>query len=154
MSLWRLFYHVVFATDGRQALLRPDLRPRLVGAFRRKAEELGCRVHAINCQPDHVHLALSIPPTRAVTYVIAQLKGAVSHLIGHELLPGGGFGWQRGYGVFSYSERDLTAVVRYVNDQDLRHASGRLSANLERTDDGEDAGPVASGALFNHAEKD
>jgi hypothetical protein len=44
------------------------------------------------------------------------------------------FGWQTGYGVFSFGKRNLPDVVRYVQDQDQRHATDRLWAELERTE--------------------
>ena len=138
MTFWRLFYHIVFVTEDRQPLLRHELRLRLLGAFHSKAEELACLVHAVYVMPEHVHPALSIPPSQNVAAVVGQLKGASSHLLTHELLPGQPFAWRRGYGVFSFDDRDLPAVVRYINEQEQRHVSGRLSAVLESVDDPDD----------------
>lgn len=137
MTLWRLFYHVVFVTEDRHPWLQAEVHPRLLGVIRNKAEELGCFVHAIYPMPEHVHMALSIPPSRSIATVVGQIKGVSSHLLEREVLPGQPFTWRRGYGVFSFSERNLPDVVRYIRDQEQHHASGQLWAMLERTDEAE-----------------
>ncbi|MGI8412947.1 MAG: IS200/IS605 family transposase [Solirubrobacteraceae bacterium] len=137
MTLWRLFYHVVFVTEDRRPLLKEAFRLRLTGALRAKAEELGCYVHAIYVRPEHVHVAVSIPPVQSIAAVVGQMKGATSHLIEREMTPGEPFAWRRGYGVFSFGERNLPDVVRYINDQDARHANNQLWQPLENIEESE-----------------
>lgn len=132
MSYWQLFYHVVFATEERRPLVTPELAGIVGALVREKATALSCVVHAAHVQPEHVHLVLSIPPNRAVGNVVGQIKGNSSHAMTASF-PALRFGWQTGYGVFSFGKRNLPAVVSYVQDQEQRHASGRLEAELERT---------------------
>ena len=135
MTIWRLYYHVIFVTEGRQPWLRVEVRLRLLGALRQKAEELGCLLHAAFAMPEHVHLAISIPPAHSIARVVGQLKGASSHLLAQELLEGQPFAWRRGYGVFSFGERSLPDIRRYIEQQEQHHASRRLWDALERTDE-------------------
>ncbi len=135
MPLWRTFYHIVFATQERRPLLTPPLRAASTRLLQRKAEDLGCVVHAVGVQPEHVHLVVSIPPSRAVAFVVAQPKGTSSHAIGAHRLPGELFAWQRGYGLFTFGERSLPVIVRYVREQDQHHANGKLWALFERSGD-------------------
>lgn len=103
-------------------------------ATRPKARCLGCLVHAVAVQPDHVHIALLIPPKHAPASVIGQLKGASSRLLHlrEPELAEAGFFWQREYGVVSFSGRDLQEIVEYIDHQDERHAESRLNDQLER----------------------
>jgi len=96
-----------------------------------KAEELGCVVHAIHVQPEHAHLVLSVPPARSLAMVVGQLKGNSSHGLASLLPPWEEGVWQESYSVFSLGEGDLPDVVRYVRDQDRRHAGGRLWPQYE-----------------------
>jgi putative transposase len=102
--------------------------------IRAKARDLTCLVHAVGVQPDHVHVAISIPPKLAPASVIGQLKGASSFLLRKRdaELESQDFGWQHEYGIVSFSRRDFDMVLRYIADQDARHADARLLDQLER----------------------
>ena len=133
MPYWQLFYHVVFATEARRPLVTAELAGVVGALVREKATGLGCVVHAAHVQPEHVHLVLSIPPGLAVGNVVGQIKGNSSHAVA-AAFPALGFGWQTGNGVFSFGKRHLPDAVRCVQEQDQRHASGSLWAELERTE--------------------
>ena len=103
-------------------------------AIRVTARDLACLVHAVAVQPDHVHIALSIPPKHAPASVIGQLKGASSRLLRlrEPKLAELGFFWQREYGIVSFSGRDFQETVEYITNQNERHAEPRLNDQLER----------------------
>ena len=134
MSHWRLFYHVVWSTRGREPLLDATLARVVERSLRATGHEHGAVVHAIGIMPDHVHLAVSIPPRIAVAAFIKQLNGSANHLINHALPEDGRptFAWQAEYGVFSFGEKALPEVIAYVENQPARHAAGRLWPSLER----------------------
>jgi putative transposase len=135
MARWQLYYHVVFATKQREVALGPHAREIARRIMWDKAHDLGCLVHAIHVRPEHAHLVLSVPPSRAIAFVIGQIKGSSSHGIAPTLPPWIGNVWQEGYGVFSFREPELAVVVRYVQDQDRRHAEHQLDAEWERWQD-------------------
>jgi putative transposase len=91
---------------------------------------------------DHIHLALSIPPTVAVADAIGRLKGASSHLIGQRLTQQTGFAWQSEYGALSLTERALPTVVAYVHNQKQHHADNSLIHGLERIEQKQPEQPV------------
>ena len=64
MSLWRLYYHLVWATKERQPLINPETEAALYPYIISKADTLRCIVHAIGGVEDHIHLVVSIPPTK------------------------------------------------------------------------------------------
>jgi Transposase IS200 like len=45
MSFWRTYYHIVWATKNREALITPQNEPRLYGYIVNKAAELGVYVY-------------------------------------------------------------------------------------------------------------
>ena len=134
MSYWQLFYHVVWATKRREPAIPADLEPGLYACLRDKASELGATIHAIGGIEDHVHAVLSIPPRIAIATCVGQLKGASSHWVNDLAHHSVQLEWQEGYSVFSFGERSLPSVVRYVLEQRCRHKAGRVAASLERTE--------------------
>jgi putative transposase len=128
MPFTRLFYHLVWSTKNRLPLIKPEIEARLSAYLCQKADELECRVFAINGWNDHIHLIMEIPPKLSVTEVVKRLKGASSHEFPE-------FYWQRGYGALSVSERNLGAALEYVNRQKEHHTKQTAIPKLERCDD-------------------
>jgi REP-associated tyrosine transposase len=130
MPYWRLFYHVVWGTKNRLPLIESVWEADLHGYIWGKATALECIPHAINGMPDHIHVALSIPPKLSVATLIGQLKGASSHRI-NQKYAGNTFAWQAEYGVVSFSESSLARVVDYVKKQKKHHAEHKLNMAME-----------------------
>ncbi len=133
MSYWRLFYHIVFATKNREPLITEDFSERLHGVIVGKAEELGARLHAIGSMQDHLHLAVSVPPSVALSDFVGQIKGTSSHFVNHALTLPYHFSWQQGYGVVSFGEKRLEIVRAYVQNQEKHHGETDPIPFLERT---------------------
>jgi putative transposase len=134
MSYWRTFYHLVWATKNREACLTPDRITMLQQAFRVVGRDHGAYTHAIGGMPDHVHIAVSIPPTISVSEYVGRLKGSSSRyhnksLANPEL---DGLIWQSQFGVLSFGERSLTEVKSYIENQALHHANNELWQPFER----------------------
>ncbi len=130
-----IYLHFVWTTHDRQPWLTPELTPPVYRCICAIAKRLGCTVLAIGGMPDHVHLAVKLPPRTHISLVAQQVKGASSKLAGdlcRRELP---FSWQEGYGVFSLSRPDVPQVVAYIQDQPRRHAKGRLWPDLEESDE-------------------
>ena len=130
MPYWRLFYHITWGTKNRLALIEPAWEADLYGYLWGKATALECIPHAIGGMPDHVHVAISIPPKQSVATVIGQLKGASSHHI-NENYTNGSFAWQAEYGVVSFSEKALPTIVDYVRNQKKHHSDNTIEETLE-----------------------
>ena len=130
MPYWRLFYHIVWGTKGRLELIDPASEADLHGYIWGKVTALECIPHAIGGMPDHVHVAISIPPKLAVAKVIGQLKGASSHHI-NETYTNGSFAWQAEYGVVSFSEKALATIVDYAKNQKKHHSQDTIKTALE-----------------------
>lgn len=135
MPYWRCFYHVVWTTKYREPKINPTIEQILFATVARKCDELGCELLGINGVEDHIHLAMVIPPSIAVGYVVGQLKGITSHDVNHNLELEERFRWQTGYGVLTFGEKVIPNVLAYIENQKEHHAQGTTHAYLEQTDD-------------------
>lgn len=131
MPFWRLHYHLVWATQHREPVLTDEVRALVERSMRLTNDDLGLVCHAIGFMPDHVHVAVSIPPRHAVSEVMKRLKGASSHAVRAEHPA---FTWQTEYGALSFGDKALPTVTAYVEQQAERHAARTTIAHLERTD--------------------
>ena len=125
----QLYYHVVWTTKNRGPQLSEEVRPHLLDAIQQRCQRLGSTLHALNAVEDHVHVALEIPPSRAVSTVVGQMKGASAHEINQ--LRSASSHWQDGYGVVTFRQAELAKVKRYIDTQEERHRAGALSPVLE-----------------------
>ena len=128
MPFWRLYYHLVWATKNREAIIDSTLEHRLYPYLTEEANSLGCRVDAINGFEDHIHIVISIPPKFANAEIVQRLKGSSSHDF-KEL------SWQSGYGIFSCGEKQRQFAIKYVKDQKEHHRQKTTNGWLERCDD-------------------
>jgi REP element-mobilizing transposase RayT len=133
MALWRLYYHLVWATKERQALSTPDKEPELYSYIIGKADTLGCIVHAIGGIENHIHLVASIPPSLSIADFVKNIKGSSAHHLNYGLPNScSSFNWQRGYGVFSLGGKQLAQAVDYVKNQKAHHLQGTTISALEQ----------------------
>jgi putative transposase len=107
--------HITWHTKDGASPTHGDVESRLHGYLRNRAVATdGVRFHAVGGMPDHVHLAVSVPPTLQISEWIGELKGASAHHVNHEVTNRKVLEWQTGYGVVSFGTKDLPWVVRYV----------------------------------------
>lgn len=139
MALWRLYYHLIWATKERQPLINLDIEAKLYGYIIGKADSLGCIVHAIGGIEYHIHLVISIPPALSIAELVKNIKGSSSYYLNHALSAGiNKFGWQEGYGVFSMGSKQLQQAVAYVRNQKAHHLNKTTVMNLEQVTDQDD----------------
>jgi putative transposase len=141
--------HFVWHTGDNRPILTPACEAVVYDAIRRKAASLrGVLVRAIGGTEDHVHVAVSIPPTLLISEFVGQLKGYSTWCVNQSsVLAGERFSWQAGYGVVTFGTRDLQWVVGYIARQKEHHAKGMTFPRLETSTAGDDTsgGTVAEG---------
>ena len=135
MSYWSCFYHIVWATKYRQAIITRTIQPTIYDAIRQKSGQLDCKILAMNSVMDHIHVAIAIPPHIAVAKWVGDAKGLStyatnSHYSDLESL----FKWQEGYGVVTFGEKNFPYVEKYIVQQQEHHQTGRIIDKLERID--------------------
>ena len=83
--------------------------------------DLGGELVRVGGVADHVHIVTTLPRTLSQAELIEQLKKVSSKWIKAVDTRYRGFFWQRGYGAFSVSPSELTAVLEYVQAQQEHH---------------------------------
>lgn len=133
MSYWRASYHLAWRTKRREAMITPERMAMLQQAFRVVARDKGAYTHAVGGMPDHIHVAVSIPPTIAVCDYVKLLKGSSSRYLTRQITEPGidAFAWQEHYGMLTFGERSLGRVVSYIEHQVDHHANGDIWQSLE-----------------------
>ncbi|MDB9446473.1 IS200/IS605 family transposase [Anabaena sp. CS-542/02] len=136
MALWRLYYHIVWATKKREPLISHEIENEVYGYLIGKADHLGCIIHAIGGVEDHIHLVISIPPKLSIAECVKSLKGSSGYYYNHSLpnLPQK-FIWQEGYGIFSLGGHQLSTAIDYVNNQKIHHLNRTTISLLEQATD-------------------
>ncbi len=134
MPYSKLFYHVIWATKNREPLIDDEREQIIRSSFERTCSEMNLPLFGCGIVSDHVHLALTIPPSMSIADVVARLKGASSRRVTLQPSPLGEFKWQAEYGVISLTEKSLPNVLEYLKSQKQRHAEQRLINALEHFD--------------------
>ncbi|MGL4620087.1 IS200/IS605 family transposase [Chroococcidiopsis sp.] len=133
MALWRLYYHLVWATKQRQPLITSNKELELYHYIIGKSDALNSIIHAIGGIEDHIHIVVSIPPTLAIAEFVKKIKGSSSHHLNHSpKLDSEKFAWQEGYGVFSMGSKQLEGAIAYVQNQKIHHSKGTTNSHLEQ----------------------
>ena len=139
MAFWRHYYHLVWATAGRQSLITADIEQNLYEYITRKTLSQQCLLHALGGVENHIHLVVSIPPKLAVAEFMRIIKGSSSHHVEHHLPHlESKFSWQRGYGSLTFGRKQLETVVQYALNQKQHHQQGTIITGMERDDEEED----------------
>jgi REP element-mobilizing transposase RayT len=81
----------------------------------------GHKVLAINGMTDHVHVFFGMRPDQSLSDLIRKVKGESSEWINLQKFTASPFRWQEGYGAFSYSKSQISAVCNYIETQEQHH---------------------------------
>ena len=125
--------HFVWHVKGSVPTISETIEPRLYRHIRSYALQAKDLIfHEIGGTENHVHIAVTIPPTLLISDWIGKLKGASSHYVNHELANRKLLEWQVGYGVISFGTKDLEWVLNYIRNQKEHHRKGTTVKRLER----------------------
>ncbi|MCP4362184.1 MAG: transposase [Chloroflexi bacterium] len=128
----QLYVHMVWATWDRLPLITDVIEPRLYAAVATKCRQLKCEPLAIGGIEDHMHLLTRLHTTIAIATLAKEVKGASSHLVTHEIVPGKFFKWQGAYGAFTLRKSEVPQVKAYILNQKQHHAENSLYDEWEQ----------------------
>ena len=112
-----LYYHLVFSTKNREAIIAPGWRPRLHEYLGGTVAGLGGFPQGVGGVADHVHLLVGLKATHTQADFMRELKKASSVWV-HEQIGLAQFAWQEGYAAFTVSATARPAVRQYIDHQE------------------------------------
>ena len=114
-----ILLHLIFSTQGRRPLIKREFRPDLFAYLGGIIREMQATALIINGTADHVHMLLRIRPAQSAAEIVRVVKANSSKWVRAKW--SSNFAWQTGYGVFSVSESNVTAVKKYIAGQEVHH---------------------------------
>ncbi|MDD4086084.1 MAG: IS200/IS605 family transposase [Bacteroidales bacterium] len=120
-SYTQLYVQYVFAVKGRSNLIKETFRDEIEKVISGIVTNHNSKTYAIYCNPDHVHILVSIHPTISVSKLVEQIKSGSSKWLNEKRYLPGKFHWQEGYGAFTYSKSQIDQVVKYILNQPEHH---------------------------------
>jgi REP element-mobilizing transposase RayT len=86
------------------------------------ARNSGCECYRVGGVADHVHLAIRLSRAIAIAKLVEELKTSATKWLKTQGPGFRNFAWQVGYGVFSVSPTNLSALTAYIDSQEVHHA--------------------------------
>lgn len=117
----KIYLHFVFSVKGRENLIPPQHNDELQKYITGIVHNRKIKLLVINNMPDHVHLLVGFITTMSIADFMEEVKGLSSKFINEKGWVRWKFEWQRGYGVFSYSQSQIDQVIKYIENQQMHH---------------------------------
>jgi Transposase and inactivated derivatives len=128
----QIYIQVIFAVKGRENLIgnswKTELNKYISGIIKGKEQ----KSIIVNGMPDHIHAFIGLRPAMAISDLVRDIKNNSSNFVNDHKLVKGKFGWQTGYGSFSYSHSHIEKVYNYILRQKEHHS--RKSFRQEYTE--------------------
>lgn len=130
-----VYVHFIWTTWDRLPLLTPEIEAPVHAAIVARCRELNGIPLEIGGTANHIHLLVRLPATISLAQLAMEMKGASSHLVNHQLVPGSDFHWQGAYAAFSVEAERVANVRAYIRNQKRHHAQDELVAEWERCEE-------------------
>ena len=117
----QIYLQTVYAVKYRQAVLDKTWRSKVQGVIGNLINETRCKTIIVNGVEDHMHCFLGLRPVVSVSELMKTVKAKSSKYINDHKLTKERFEWQEGYGVFSYRQRDVDQIYKYIQNQEEHH---------------------------------
>jgi len=117
----QFYLQTVFAAKYRKAVISNEWKNTLFGVIGNLINEANCKTLIVNGVEDHVHCFVGLKPVVSVSELMKAVKAKSSKYINDHSLTTQRFEWQEGYGVFSYGQRDVDKIYKYIQHQEEHH---------------------------------
>ena len=122
-SYSQMYIHAVFAVKYREARIQKSLRPKLMAVIGNLINETECETLIVNGVEDHVHCFFRLLPKISVSDVLKNCKAKSSKWLNENSFFDHRFEWQKGFGCFSCSKKEVPKVYQYILNQEIHHRS-------------------------------
>ncbi len=120
-SFTKLTYHIVFGTKYRRRTICRDFQKRLFDYLGGAVRGMDGVLIEVGGVEDHLHLLANLPPTKALSEVVRDIKAGSSKWLNTLPECQASFEWQKGYAAFTVSYSQVVVVQQYVAGQEEHH---------------------------------
>lgn len=120
----QLTIHFVFAVNGKENIIPNQKLLQVEKYMAGVTKAIGQRVLQIKCMPDHCHLLIGWNLHQSLSEIASKVKTETTKFIKKQArinFQHSTFSWQRGYGAFSYSPNQLSAMATFLEGQAAYH---------------------------------
>ena len=117
----QLHIQIVFAVKYRAALIQKEWKERLHQYMTGIIQQNKHKMLQVNSMPDHIHLLIGLRPDQSISSLVQNVKSETTKWIKANNFCNAPFAWQEGFGAFSYSKTHVDDVIRYIQNQEIRH---------------------------------
>ncbi len=117
----QIHIHVVLSVEGRQQLIRPEMREELQRYITGIIQTRQHKVLAIFCMPDHSHILIGLRREQALSDLVQAIQAGSSDFVARRRWFLGRFRWQESFAAFSYGHSQIGTVIRYILNQEKHH---------------------------------
>lgn len=112
-----IYVHVVFAVKNRESMLLATFRERVYQYISKMLRAGGHLPVAIGGTENHIHILIRYNVSQPLPDLLRDIKAGSSRFINDNRFINFRFEWQRGYGAFSHSRKEVDAVAGYIRHQ-------------------------------------
>ena len=135
----QIYIHIIFAVDGKENYIEKQYRKALHTYISSIVKEEGQELISIFAMPDHIHILVKLMPNMTVCNLVKTIQESSSKYIQTQNWTKGQFQWKEAYGAYSFSQSQISTVVKFIIQQEEYHERERLKnemhATLEKHDD-------------------
>lgn len=117
----QIYLQFVFAVKHRQCLIPHEQKDELHQYITGLVQNRKSKMLAVHSMPDHAHIFVGFKPVMEISDFVKEVKVESNEFINGKQWVKSKFAWQTGYGVFSYSQSHIDAVVKYILNQEKHH---------------------------------
>jgi putative transposase len=130
------YYHAIWATKHRAAIITPSLEKVIFTTIQKTSDDLNSPILAMNGWLDHIHIAVQIHHTLSISEWIKRVKGASARAANVQAQAlDEAFHWQIGYSVQTFGYERLSTIIAYIDQQKTHHQNQTLLAQFEKLDE-------------------
>ena len=127
----RVWIHFVWSTKNREPHLNRDIRQDVFAHIRENARAKNIHIDCMNGYVEHVHCLVSLGTDQTIEKIMQLVKGESSFWVNTSGVCKTKFGWQDEYFAVSVSEANVSAVRKYIANQEEHHRTKSFEDEFE-----------------------
>lgn len=120
-SFFQMYGHLVFSTKNHVNWLDDKIRERVHAYMSTILRNMECPYAHVGGAKDHIHILFNIGKINHPVKIVQHTKKETSKFIKNIDNEYNDFSWQKRYGLFSISPKDIKNLKKYINSQIEHH---------------------------------